>query len=299
MVLLLGASGYIGEQFVTELRNKNVGFLPLSRSNYDYTRLDILTDLIKENNPRFLINCAGYTGKPNVDACEENHWDTFEGNVILPRTIATACKKFDLPWGHVSSGCIYDGNKSGETNLDNLNSPGFTELDEPNLGFLKYNCSYYSGTKVLGEENIREIGGDCYVWRLRMPFDKHDNPRNYLTKLIKYEKLLDAVNSITHREDFARCCVETWLNKCPFGIYNIVNTKPITTRVVRNKIEKFLNLDKKASYFLDEKQFYSTAAKARRSNCVLSNQKLLDTGIKIRSAEEALDDSLKSWIKSG
>ena len=161
--------------------------------------------------------------------------------------------------------------------------------------FSKYNCSYYSGTKVLGEQNIQDIGGDCYIWRLRMPFDKYDSPRNYLSKLMQYEKLLEAVNSVTHREDFARCCLELWLNKCPFGTYNVVNTNPINTQFVRSKIEEILNLEKKAQYFLDEEHFYNTAAKAKRSNCILSNKKLLNAGIKIRSSQEAIEDSLKNW----
>mgnify|MGYP006206989143 CR=1 FL=1 len=50
MVIVLGASGYVGQQFVKELRNKDVGLFPLSRSDYDYYSLDILTDLIKEIN---------------------------------------------------------------------------------------------------------------------------------------------------------------------------------------------------------------------------------------------------------
>ena len=113
MVIVVGASGYVGQQFVRELRNKDVGLFPLSRSEYDYYSLDILTDLIKELNPDFLINCAGYTGKPNVDACEENQEETWLGNAILPQILAEACASTNLPWGHVSSGCIYDGDNGG------------------------------------------------------------------------------------------------------------------------------------------------------------------------------------------
>ena len=63
-------------------------------------------------------------------------------------------------------------------------------------------CSYYSGTKVLGEAAIKEVGGNYYIWRLRIPFDEYDSPRNYLTKLIRYDKLLDAENSVSHLGDF-------------------------------------------------------------------------------------------------
>ena len=286
MVIVLGASGYVGQQFVKELRNKDVGLFPLSRSDYDYYSLDILTDLIKEIKPSFLINCAGYTGKPNVDACEDDKQGTWRGNVTLPTIVAKACKRTGLPWGHVSSGCIYDGKNGGR---------GFSEEDAPNLTFDLGNCSYYSGTKVEGEKCIEEVGGDYYIWRLRIPFDKYDSPRNYLSKLMNYERLLNATNSISHRKDFARCCLDLWDKGCPFGKYNVVNTNPVTTEQVVKEISKKFN--KEFSFFDDDNQFYSIAAKAKRSNCILSNQKLLDSGVEIRTSEEAIIDSLENWQK--
>ena len=57
------------------------------------------------------INAAGYTGKPNVDACETARADTLQGNTLLPQTIAQACAAAGIPWGHVSSGCIFSGAK--------------------------------------------------------------------------------------------------------------------------------------------------------------------------------------------
>ena len=38
----------------------------------------------------FLINAAGYTGKPNVDACELHKADCLMGNAVLPGIIAQA-----------------------------------------------------------------------------------------------------------------------------------------------------------------------------------------------------------------
>ena len=42
MILLLGATGYIGEAFVTELRSRKKEFITLSRSQVDYSRFDLL-----------------------------------------------------------------------------------------------------------------------------------------------------------------------------------------------------------------------------------------------------------------
>ena len=80
---------------------------------------------------------------------------------------------------------------------------GFTETDAPNFTFRDPPCSFYSGTKALGEEAIAGVG-QSYIWRLRIPFDEFDNARNYLSKVQRYAKVYDNVNSISHRGDFVR-----------------------------------------------------------------------------------------------
>jgi NAD(P)-dependent dehydrogenase (short-subunit alcohol dehydrogenase family) len=76
MIVVLGASGYIGEAFVRELKNRGEAFLAISRSQLDYTRFEELLGFLREKKPAFLINAAGYTGRPNVDACEIAKADT-------------------------------------------------------------------------------------------------------------------------------------------------------------------------------------------------------------------------------
>src|SRR5271170_8322022 len=111
MILLLGATGYIGEAFAQEMQRRKTEFLPLARKQVDYTRFDALLEFLKTKKPAFVINAAGYTGKPNVDACELDKAGTLLGNALLPQTIAHACAAIGIPWGHISSGCIYSGAK--------------------------------------------------------------------------------------------------------------------------------------------------------------------------------------------
>src|SRR5271168_5358562 len=134
MILLLGASGYIGEAFAKELRRRKTDFLPLSRKQIDYTRFDTLLEFLKTKKPAFVINAAGYTGKPNVEACELAKADTLAGNTLLPQTVAHVCAVLGIPWGHVSSGCIFSGAKivgSGKTRVEkNLAKPKLRSLVE-------------------------------------------------------------------------------------------------------------------------------------------------------------------------
>jgi UDP-glucose 4,6-dehydratase len=312
MILLLGASGYIGEAFAKELQRRKKEFLPLSRKQTDYTRFEPLLEFLKSKKPEFVINSAGYTGKPNVDACELAKADTLAGNTLLPQTIAQACAAVKISWGHVSSGCIFSGAKIVENSRTNVEkdmtrpearallekSPekihGFTETDTPNFSFRDLPCSFYSGTKALGEEAIAGVG-QSYIWRLRIPFDEFDNARNYLSKVQRYSKVYDNVNSVSHRADFVGACLDLWEKRAPFGIYNVTNSGFVTTRQVVAMIEKILKPNKKFEFWKDDTEFYKQAAKTPRSNCVMDVSKLLSAGVKMRNVHEALEDSLKNW----
>jgi dTDP-4-dehydrorhamnose reductase len=287
MILLLGASGYIGQQFVKELVSRDLKFFEVHRHLMDYTQLDNIVKMIDDVQPELLINCAGYVGKPNVDVCEHNKEMTREGNVELPKNLATVCGGMGVPWIHISSGCIYTGSKE--------NGKGFMEEDEPNFTF--DNGSYYSGTKALAERLIQGIESDCYICRLRIPFDEFDGERNYLSKLMNYDKVLEATNSISHRGEFVKAALDLWQKKSPYGIYNIVNTGVVTTRQVVAKIDELLNLNRSFDFFENDKEFYKIGALAPRSNCILDNSKLLLEGIGMRNVEDALEDSLKKWKK--
>src|SRR5271154_4689028 len=312
MILLLGATGYIGEAFARELARRKTDFIPLSRKQVDYTRFDLLLEFLKAKKPGFIINAAGYTGKPNVDACELHKADTLQGNTLFPQTVAHACATFGVPWGHVSSGCIYSGAKiieNGKTRAEKdftkpeLRAPvekssqaihGFTETDTPNFSFRDGPCSFYSGTKALGEEAIAGIG-QSYVWRLRIPFDEFDNARNYLSKVQRYPKVYDNVNSISHRADYAKACLDLWENRAQFGIYNVTNPGWVTTREVVKMIEQILKPGRKFEFWANDEEFYKVAAKTPRCNCVMDVSKLLSAGVKIRPVHEALEDSLRNW----
>src|SRR5262249_29071372 len=111
MILLLGGSGYIGEAFQRELGRRGWRYRNLSRREVNYTQFETLWKFLKEHRPDFVINCAGFTGRPNVDACETAKADALLGNVVLPECIAHACAACQVPWGQVSSGCVYNGAK--------------------------------------------------------------------------------------------------------------------------------------------------------------------------------------------
>jgi dTDP-4-dehydrorhamnose reductase len=283
MIYLLGGSGYVGQAYQALFRSKGIAYRNLRRADVDYTDAATLRAALLNDRPEFLINAAGYTGKPNVDACEIHKAECLLGNAVLPGVVAQACEEAQVPWGHVSSGCIYTGDGPGGL--------GFTELDAPNFTFRTNNCSFYSGTKGLGEE-VLAGHSNHFNWRLRIPFDSVDNPRNYLTKLMRYPRLLEATNSISELDEFVAATFDCWSRRVPFGTYNVTNPGKVTTHEVVELIRRSGVCTKEFSFFSSEKEFMEKAAKTPRSNCVMDPSKLAGVGIRLTPVHEAIERDL-------
>ena len=139
MIVLLGKTGYIASR-IAQLGGSKV--LGISRSDTDYFKASELSDLFKDVKAEFVVNAAGYTGKPNVDACELAKYECLQGNAVLPGIIREVCEDLKVPWGHISSGCIYSGIRP--------DGNGWSEEDNPNFSFRCPPCSFYGGTIGIG-----------------------------------------------------------------------------------------------------------------------------------------------------
>jgi UDP-glucose 4,6-dehydratase len=312
MTILLGAAGYIGKAFANELQRRDQPFTALARKAIDYTRFDVFFDYVRKVKPSFIINAAGYMGKPDVDACESARADAVQGNTLFPQTVARVCFMTNTPWAHVSSGSIYSGAKVvengsrhierdlGQLHLRQLfaNHPerffGFTEMDEPNFSFRNPPCNFYSGTKAMAEEVLRPFER-TYIWRMRLPFDEVDHPRNFLTRIQHYDRVHLGINSLSHLGDCVRACLDLKEMQAPFGIYNVVNPGAVANSQIVDMIRRILSPSRPFYFWRDEEDFYQAGVKAPRSSCILDASKVLKAGASLRPVRQSLEDSLKRW----
>ena len=254
MITLIG-HGYIGTAIAQELERLGHNFAWVTHKTF------IPKGMV-------IINAAGYTGDPNVDACEEHKEECIQGNVLWPMELEKRCA--GLPIVHVTSGCVYTGyDKQWE------------ETDIPN--FDMSNGSFYSGCKALTDKRFRENNKNSYLLRIRMPFGKADHPKNLLTKLKNYPRIINQFQSVSHVDDVAGAAVWFALHKPEPGIYNCVNPKGVWTRDICNA----MGWDKE---YMDRDEFeYVTAAP--RSECVLSSEKM-QAVYEMRTSSEALEACL-------
>jgi dTDP-4-dehydrorhamnose reductase len=280
--LILG-SGFISQAYQKFFDQNEIFYTALSRTEVNYTDYLTLKLYLTDNRPKFLINAAGYTGYPNVDSCEKNRASCYFANVELPLMIAGICEELDIPWGHISSGCVFTGDNGGK---------GFTEEDEPNFSFKFSNCSYYSGTKELAEKMLDRFK-NLFIWRIRMPFNNIDHPKNYLSKILKYNTLVDVTNSLSNIDDFVWASYELVRKQSPFGIYNICNSGSISTRRITEIMQKKWP-HKNFSFFPDYEEFEKVIV-TPRSNCILNTEKLAGQGIRLHDVDDVVRISIRNW----
>lgn len=286
MHLLLGGSGYVGQAFAKHLRKRGLEFVAPSHRELDALSRDAVADAVDRLKPRFVINAIGYTGRPNIDETEKQKLHTLITNATVPGILGEVLGRRGIPLGHVSSGCIYNGVRS-----DGL---PFREEDPPNFALSHPRASWYSRTKAMGEMMLKDCP-TAKIWRLRIPFDEFDHERNYLTKIMRYERLLEVSNTISQLQEFAFVCLETLQRDFPAGVYNVVNPGAIKTSEVAEAICRHGLCDKAFQFFEDEDDFLSAPGRVKRANCILSSDKLTRMGLGLREIHQALEETLGKW----
>ena len=238
--------------------------------------------IIAKSAPSFLINCAGITGRPNVDWCETHVPETFFGNVALPIMLATAAHEQGVHFTNIGSGCIYEGDNLGK---------GYSELDLPN-----FKGSAYSRSKALAEQALTEFS--ALQIRLRMPLDHIPGSRNLLTKLISYAQtgnpIVSAPNSISYMPDFVQA-VRQLIHARVSGVYNVINPGAITHEFLLREYEVQTNVHLNVRFISPSELDTRTAA--RRSNCVLSTVKLEERIGKLPAITSRVPEIVKRYIE--
>jgi len=213
---------------------------------------------LDEVRPDRVLNAAGKTGRPNVDALEGRPDEVLRSNVVGPIVLATECRRRGLHLTHLGSGCIYTGDHGGR---------GYAEDDPPN-----FHGSLYARSKALAEAALREF--DVLQLRVRLPFSSLPHPRNLLTKILSFRQVVRVANSVTVLDD-AWPVAETLIARAATGVYNLVNDgverHDEVLRVWRERVDP-------AHGFAVVGQG-DLGLVAGRSNCVLSTAKLHAEGL--------------------
>ncbi len=271
MSTLIFGKGFFGERFAQAISGSTL-------VGTDITNTVLVAEALDTHKPDVVINCAGKTGKPNVDWCETHKSETLNSNLLGPLVLRQACEVRNIYFVQLGSGCIYEGDNDGR---------GWGEDDPPN-----FFGSFYSRTKGWINDALRDF--PVLQVRLRMPIDGKQGPRNLITKLIGYPKVISVPNSISAVDDVVMA-TRALMEKRATGIYNVVNPGMIVHKDILDLYKEIIDPVHQVEYIsLDE---LNTRTAAGRSNCVLSSAKLEASGIHLTPVKERVRELMLSYAK--
>ena len=274
-VLILG-KGYVGGYILANMaKNPAIEVEAFSKAELDYTDEYYLRNYMKEHRFDYLINAQGFTGRPNVDQAETEKEACWKYNVQVPLMFNTICRDLHVQPIHITSGCIFTGYDKA-----------WSEVDEPNFGVFNSEASFYSTSKHAFES----VSDNGITIRIRMPFCDILHDRSYLTKIHKYDNLIQAVNSKTYIPelvDFIETIVED--ERKGHDVVHFTNPKPLTTTDVVDIMRGF-ELENLNWSWVDIEELDLAAG---RSNCVLDTTKVKqEYGYTLSTEADALKKAL-------
>jgi len=255
--LVFGKNGWIGGKIIELLTAQGKTFhLAESRTE---NRESVIAE-IEKYNPTHVINAAGVTGRPNVDWCEDHRAETIRTNVIGCLNIADICAIKNIHHTLYATGCIFEYDSEHV-----IGGKGFLETDKPN-----FHASYYSHTKAMVED-LLAVYPTTMTLRVRMPISDDLSPRNFITKIVSYAKVVDVPNSMTVLTDLLPVSLVMAERKLT-GIYNFCNPGAISHNECLALYKKHVdNSYTWTNFTLDEQ---ALILKAGRSNNTLDHTKL-------------------------
>lgn len=100
--LIWGASGWIAGHLTALLHTQHKNVHTTTARMEDQAAVCRVLDEVK---PTHVVNCAGKTGRPNIDWCEDHKLETMEANVIGTLMLARECVERGVHLTVLATGC--------------------------------------------------------------------------------------------------------------------------------------------------------------------------------------------------
>ncbi|BAT93178.1 hypothetical protein VIGAN_07209900 [Vigna angularis var. angularis] len=300
--LIYGRTGWIGGLLGKLCEKQGISY------EYGRGRLEDRQSLvadIQNLKPTHIFNAAGVTGRPNVDWCESHKTETIRTNVAGTLTLADVSKEHGILMINYATGCIFEYDEAHPEG----SGIGFKEEDKPN-----FIGSFYSKTKAMVsslmllsphslsviltimcynldvnisqvEELLKEYDNVCTL-RVRMPISSDlSNPRNFITKISRYNKVVNIPNSMTVLDELLPISIEMAKRNLR-GIWNFTNPGAVSHNEILEMYRDYIDPSFKWVNFNLEEQ--AKVIVAPRSNNEMDGTKLKKEFPELLSIKESL-----------
>jgi len=261
MKLLIYGKGWISELIQDYLNRTKVEYI-LGNS-----RVNNKEDVEKElqfYNPTNVLCLIGRThGKigekeySTIDYLEQPNKlnENLRDNLFSPVLLALLCMKRNIHLTYLGTGCIFTYEEDKKV---------FTEEDSPN-----FFGSQYSLVKGYTDMLMRNLPV-CNL-RIRMPISSQKHPRNFITKIVNYEKICSVENSMTVLDDLIPIIIDLCETRFE-GTINLTNPGVISHNEILEMYKELVDPSFTWENFTYEEQIKILAA--GRSNNQLETNNL-------------------------
>ena len=209
-VVILGASGQIGCEFVSLLR-KETNLIAPSRDQLNLVVFDQLYTWLDRKRPTIIINAAAFT---DVDGAENKRLEALALNAQLPSVLASWCEFNHSRLLHFSSDYVFSGCGTSSQHETLTTSP----------------LNWYGKTKAIGDKLIVDSNANALILRSSWIYSEHH--KNFLLSIISqaFQKkeisvVDDQIGTPTPANWLAKVGL-SFLNKWPKPPKKIINAVP-------------------------------------------------------------------------
>lgn len=300
--LIYGSKGWIGQQFIQICHNKM--YYPQNRLNIEIiegkARLDNLEAVSQELNNIKPERVISFTGRTHGITEDGKQWTTIDyleqpgklvdnvrDNLFGVVMLAIACKERNIHYSYLGTGCIFKYLEESFGKAEN----GFTETDTPNFFGSSYSIVKGFTDMMMNSKYLRD---NVLNLRIRMPITGKCEPRNFITKITRYQKICSIPNSMTVLDDILPIMFNMIYNK-KTGTYNMVNPGLISHNEILEMYREIVDPDFTWDNFTQEEQLEILAAD--RSNNYLETSKLEAEYPDILNIKDSVKMSLIEYSK--
>ena len=283
-ILVYGANGWVGGQFVNLLRMEGLEYVAGERRPGDDPDESIEEEILSVS-PTHVASFIGRTSGPESDNLEggpDKVAINVRDNLYGPLLLAELCRKYDIHFTYIGSGCLFKYDEEHP-----VGGKPFTEEDRPN-----YFGSSYSVVKGYTDRLMHHYKNVLNV-RMRLPVSADASPCDLVTKLTSYKKILDIPNSVTVLPELLPVLLKLMKDRHT-GTINLVNPGCVEYTQVLETYK--LEVDSSIEYeVIDEGDESEFARKLRSScsNCHLSTKLLHELAPEVSEAKEAVTNIIK------
>lgn len=257
--LIFGSKGWIGCQICQILSNLNETIIPAQSRADD--EIQVEKEII-ESKPDRIISLIGRTSGPGyntIDYLEQKGKlvENIKDNLYGPIVLALLSKKYNIHLTYLGTGCIFNGGYDND---------GYKENDRPD-----FFGSSYSVVKGYTDRLMNFFDDSVLNCRIRMPIVTDNNPRNFITKITKYDKICSISNSMTVLPELLPLMIDMAKNKVT-GTINLTNPGIISHNEILEMYKEIVDSTFTWKNFTLEEQ--RQILLADRSNNMLNTDKL-------------------------